>query len=67
MTKYPTYRGDIQRESVFKAYTKRYYESWIIFARDAGHSDDRRLVLVTGVDMTRDFPMMAHPNNGLLA
>ena len=64
VTKYPTYRGNAQRESTFKAYTKRHYDSWVAFARAAGHGDDIKPVLVTGVDMTRDFAMMAYSNNG---
>ena len=64
VTKYPTYRGDVQRESTFKAYTKRHYDSWAAFAHDTGHGDDIKPVLVTGVDMTRDFAMMAYSNNG---
>ena len=64
VTKYPTYRGDVQRESTFKAYTKRHYDSWVAFAHNTGHGDDIKPVLVTGVDMTRDFAMMAYLNNG---
>ena len=64
VTKYPTYREDVELESIFKAYTKRHYDSWVAFACDAGHGDDIKPVLVTGVDMTRDFAMMAYSNNG---
>ena len=64
ITKYRTYREDVELESVFKAYTKRHYDSWVAFACDAGHGDDIKPVLVTGVDMTRDFAMMAYSNNG---
>ena len=41
VTKYRTYREDVELESVFKAYTKRHYDSWVTFARDIGHGDDR--------------------------
>ena len=64
ITKYRTYREDVELESVFKAYTKRHYDSWVAFACAAGHGDDIKPVLVTGVDMTRDFAMMAYLNNG---
>ena len=64
LTKYQTYREDAELESAFKAYTKRHYDSWVVFARDTGHGDDIRPVLVTGVDMTRDFAMMAYSKNG---
>jgi len=65
VTKYPTYREDIELESVFKAYTKHHYDSWVAFARDAGHGDDIKPVLVTGADMTRDFAMMAYSNDSV--
>ena len=52
VTKYPTYRGNAQLESTFKGYTKRHYDSWVTFAHTAGHGDDIKSVLVTGVDMT---------------
>ena len=64
VTKHRTYREDVELESAFKVYTKRHYDSWVIFARDAGHCDDIKPVLVTGVDMTRDFAMMAYSNDG---
>ena len=65
MTRYRTYREDVELESVFKAYTKRNYDSWVAFTRDTGHGDDIKPVLVTGVDMTRDFAMMAYASSGV--
>ena len=65
VTKYPTYKEDIQREQIFEEYTKRHYDSWVAFARKAGHGSDVNPVLVTGVDMTRDFAMMSYLNNGV--
>jgi hypothetical protein len=65
VTKYPTYREDIELESRCKAYIKRHYDSWVTFACDTEHGDDIKPVLVTGVDMTRDFAMMAYSNNGV--
>ena len=65
VTKYPTYREDVELESIFKAYTKRHYNSWVAFSRDTGHGDDIKPVLVTGVDMTRDFAMMAYSNDNV--
>jgi hypothetical protein len=65
VTKYPTYREDVELESFCKAYVKRHYDSWVAFACDTGHGDDLKPVLVTGVDMTRDFAMMAYSNNGV--
>ena len=63
VTKYRTYREDIELESAFEEYTKRHYDSWVTFARDARHGNDIKPVLVTGVDMTRHFAMMAYSNN----
>jgi hypothetical protein len=65
VTKYPTYREDVELESRCKAYIKRHYDSWVAFACDTGHGDDLKPVLVTGVDMTRDFAMMAYSNDGV--
>jgi hypothetical protein len=64
VTKYPTYREDVELESFCKAYIKRHYDSWVAFACHTGHGDDLKPVLVTGVDMTRDFATMAYSNDG---
>ena len=65
VTKYRTYREDAELESAFKSYTKRHYDSWVAFARDTEHGDDIKPILVTGVDMTRDFAMMAYSNDSV--
>ena len=64
LTKYRTYKEDVQREQTFEEYTKRHHDSWVAFAREAGHGNDVKPVIVTGVDMTQDFAMMAY-NNGV--
>ena len=64
MTRYPTYREDVQLRGKFKKYTKDHYDSWVAFARKNGHSKDVKPVLVTRVDVTGDFSMMTCPNNG---
>jgi len=64
LTKHPTYREDIQLEGMFKEYTKEHFDSWAEFARDRGHPDDIKPVLVTGVDMTRDFAMVTYSKAG---
>ena len=64
VTRYQTYREDAELESAFKTYTKHHYDSWVTFSRDARHGDDVNPVLVTGVDLTRDFAMMAYSKNG---
>lgn len=63
MTKYRTYREDIELESAFEEYTKHHYDSWVTFARNARHGSNIKPVLVTGVDLTRDFAMIAYSNN----
>ena len=62
MTKYQTHREDIQRSGTSEDYVKRHYNSWVAFARETGHGNNINPVLVTGVDMTRDFAMMAYSN-----
>ena len=63
LTKHTTRREDIQRERTFEEYTKDHYDSWAAFARDTGHGNDIKPILVTGVDMTRDFAMVSYSNN----
>ena len=63
LTKHETYSEDIQRERTFEEYTKEHYGSWVAFARETGHGNDIKPVLVTGVDMTRDFAMISYSNN----
>lgn len=65
VTKYSTYREDVQREQIFEEYTRHNYDSWVAFAREGGHGNDIKPVLVTGVDLTRDFAMMSYLNNGV--
>ena len=64
VTKCRTYREDAELEFAFEEYTKRYYNSWVAFARRARHGGDVKPVLVTGIDMTRDFAMIAYSNTG---
>jgi len=64
VTKYQTYREDAELESSFEAYTKRHHNSWVAFAHYAGRGDGIKPVIVTGVDLTRDFEMMAYGNSG---
>ena len=64
LTKHPTYKEDVQLERAFGGYTIEHYNSWVAFARECGHPDDVKPVLVTGVDMTRDFAMISYWNNG---
>jgi len=63
VTKYYTYREDIELESAFEEYTKRHYDSWVTFARNARHGRDVKPVLITGVDLTKDFAMIAYSNS----
>ena len=63
LTKHPTYREDVQQERIFEEYTKEHYDSWVAFARERGHPNGVKPVLVTGVDMTGDFAMLAYSND----
>jgi len=65
VTKHETYREDIERRLVFEKYIKRHYNSWVDFAREQGHDSNPKPVLVTGVDLTRDFAMVAYSNNSV--
>ena len=60
VTKFPTYREDHLAEATFERYTKRHYDSWVKFASDKGYGDDVQPVLVSGVDMSKDFAMAAY-------
>lgn len=62
MTKYSTYREDTLRGGAFEKYAKEHYNSWVAFAREAGHGDVNP-VLVTGVDRTKDFAMLCYSND----
>ena len=61
VTKCPTYREDIEWETYFQKYTKKHFDSWVDFAREK-HGRERP-ILVTGVDLTREFAMVAYSNN----
>ena len=63
VSKYRTYREDIQRAGTFEKYAKEHHASWVTFARETGHGNDINPVLVTGVDRTRDFAMMSYTSD----
>jgi len=63
ITKYPTYREDIERDRRFVNYIKQHYESWVDFAREQDYPEDVRPILVTGVDLTREFATVAYSDN----
>ena len=65
VTKHETYGEDIERRLVFEEYIKRHYNSWVDFAREQGHDSNPKPVIVTGVDLTRDFAMVAYSNNSV--
>ena len=64
VTRYPTYCEDSLLDSAFEAYTVRHYESWVAFARYKQYGNNVHPVLVSGVDMTRDFATVAYSNRG---
>ena len=63
VTKHLTRCEDVQLNGNSIKYTKDHYDSWVTFASETGHGDDIKPVLVTGVDMTRDFAMVAYSNS----
>jgi hypothetical protein len=63
ITNHPTCREDIERERHFEAYTKKHYKSWVDFAWEQGHGEDIKPVLVTGVDLTKEFAAIAYSDN----
>ena len=63
VTKYQTFREDIQRAGTFEKYVKEHYASWVEFVSVTGHGDNINPVLVTGIDRTRDFAMMSYSND----
>jgi len=62
VTRHPTYCEDSLLDSAFEEYTVRHYESWVAFARYKQYGNNVHPVLVSGVDMTRDFAMVAYSN-----
>jgi hypothetical protein len=58
ITNHWTYCEDIERTGDAGEYTKRHYTSWVKFARDNGHGNERP-ILVTGVALTKQFASMA--------
>ena len=63
VTKDYTYREDVRREGTFKDYTARHYDSWVTFARGLGDGEDVRPILVTGVDLTKEYATVAYSDN----
>jgi len=63
LTKHLTFSEDVEKYGAFEQYTKAHYDSWVKFARACGYGDVKP-VLVTGVDLTRDFAMMSYSNDG---
>lgn len=63
ITNRSTYREDIEKERRFVNYIKRHYKSWVDFARESDHGENIRPVLVTGVDLTREFATIAYSDN----
>ena len=64
-TRYKTHIEDAQFETRLEKYVWRHYDSWVAFARYKEYGDDVRPVLVSGVDMTWDYMMLAYSNKGL--
>ena len=63
MTSHLTHLERFERKLRFQAYIKKHYESWADFAREQEHGDDIKPVLVTGVDLTKEFSAMVYSDN----
>lgn len=64
VTRYPTYCEDSLLDSAFETYTVRHYQSWVEFAHHMQYGSNVQPVLISGVDMTRDFAMVSYSNKG---
>ena len=62
LTKHRTLSEDAELGQTFEIYTKEHYDSWVAFARNRGHPDGIKPVLVTGVDI--DFATMSYSSDG---
>ena len=63
ITNHPTRREDVEREREFEIYIKKHYDSWVEFAREQMHGEDIKPVLVTGVDLTKQFAAIAYSDS----
>ena len=64
ITNHSTCREDAGRDHNFATYTKEHYRSWVAFAREKGHGEDVGPIIVTGVDLTKEFATFAYSDNG---
>lgn len=64
VTKHQTYKQDALKRAAFEQYTKKHYESWVAFSHEKQYGNDVKPVLVSGIDMTKDFAMAAYSNEG---
>ena len=64
VTKYQTRVRDALKDAAFEEYTKKHYASWVAFSREKKYGSDVKPVLVTGVDVTKEFAMVAYSNEG---
>ena len=62
ITDHMTYREDIERRGKADSHAKKYFDSWVNFAREKGHGDDAKPIFVTGVDLTKRFALIAYPD-----
>ena len=58
VTKYHILQEDIEEMGTARDHIRNHHSDWVRFAKKYG--DNLRVVLVTGVDRTRDWAMMAY-------
>jgi hypothetical protein len=64
MTKHQTFSEDMKLHRTFKRQFLKHYRAWVAFAQDQGHDVELEdLILVTGLDVTKDFAMLAFAND----
>lgn len=57
-----TYVGNVLVVDAFNQYTMEHYDSWVAFAKSK-HYGNVKPVLVSGLDMTKDFAVAAYSND----
>jgi hypothetical protein len=64
MTKHQTFSEDMRQHRNFKRQFLRHYKAWVAFAHKNGDDVELEdLILVTGLDVTKDFAMLAFAND----
>jgi hypothetical protein len=64
MTKHQTFSEDMELRGTFSRQLLKHHSKWLSFAQDQGRPVELEdLILVTGLDLTKDFAMLSFANN----